>query len=149
MQQSLNAHHSAGWTNSIGTAFDYVPDPVSAAKFPEALATWDRTEELSFAQVLFAAEVTIDAQLVVNGSECPSLQGSTVEWSGVEYSVIVSGTDGSAPLTYRGIADLEFILEGTFWYLHRWTDLHGAAAPWNEIVVCPTFGELRAAYHAR
>lgn len=149
VQGSLNDHRVSGWTNTIGSVFGYVPDPVSEAKFPDAWASWGRAEELAFLQSLFAADLEFDARLNVNGARCPAPQGSTVTWSAVEYSIVVADVNGENPVTYRGVADIEFALEGSFWYLNRWADLRGAAAPWNENVVCPTLGELRAAYRAR
>jgi hypothetical protein len=149
VQQSLNGHVVAGWENSMAATFEYVPDPVSAAEFPNAFASWDREVEAAFARALFAADVDIDADLIVNDSVCPTTAGGTVTWPNVEYSVVVSGRGDASPITYRGFADLEFSLEGNFWYLMRWADLRGAPAPWNEGIICPTFGELRAVYRDR
>lgn len=149
IQQSLNDHRVNSWTGSIGATFEYLPDPVSEAKYPGSFSQWGLDEELAFARALFSADLDFDAQLVVNDSQCPAMQGSTHSWPGVEYSVVVAGVNGDSPVTYRGVADLEFELEGRFWYLTRWADLRGAAAPWNANVVCPTLGELRAAYSAR
>jgi hypothetical protein len=149
IQRSLNEHRVNSWTNSIGPTFEYLPDPVSEAKYPGLLSAWGRDEELTFAQALFSADLDFDAELVVNDSQCPIAQGGTLSWPGVEYAAVVAGVNGESPVTYRGIADLEFELDGQFWYLSRWEDLRGASAPWNANVVCPTLGELRAVYRAR
>lgn len=146
LQQSLNGRDADGWAGALALTFEYVPDPASAAGFPGAFTSWDRQIEIAFVQALFAAGVELDAELVANGSVCPSPSGTTVTWPGVEYSVVVAGSDGASPVTYRGVADLEFGLDGSFWYLARWVDLRGAPAPWNEDVLCPTLGELRAVY---
>lgn len=149
IEQSLNAHSVDGWENAIATNFEYVPDPASAAEFPDAYTSWRRDVELAFAEALFAADIEIDADLVVNGAICPASSGGTVTWPNVEYSVVVAGHGDASPVTYRGFANLEFGLEGNFWYLTRWVDLQGAPAPWNENVICPTLGELRAVYRDR
>ena len=149
IEESLKAQRGGGWENAIATTFEYLPDPASAAAFPDAFASWDRDVEIAFARELFAADVEIDADLVVNGATCPASSGGAVTWPNVEYSVVVAGRGDASPVTYRGFADLEFGLEGSFWYLTRWVDLQGAPAPWNEGVICPTLGELRAVYRDR
>lgn len=148
MESALDGHHLAGWTGALAESFTYEPDATSAARYPAAFADWDRAAETAFAQALFAADLRFAADLTAGGAACPLPSGSTVAWPGVEYAVVVSGADGSSPVTYRGVADLEFGLEGAFWYLSRWHDLHGAAVPWSGGVVCPTLGELRGAFHA-
>jgi hypothetical protein len=70
----------------MATTFEYVPDPVSAAEFPNAFASWDREVETVFARALFAADVDIDADLIVNDSACPTTAG------GVELLPVVGGT---------------------------------------------------------
>jgi hypothetical protein len=148
MESALDDHRLAGWTGALATGFTYEPDAASAARYPEAFADWDRTAETAFAQALFAADLRFVADLTVGGAACPPSSGSTTAWPGVEYAVVVSGANGASPVTYRGVADLEFSLEGAFWYLSRWHDRYGTAPPWNEDVVCPTLGELRGAFHA-
>lgn len=146
MERALNEHAPAGWRDALGTTFEYVPDPVSAARFPGMLTAWGRADELAFAQTVFAATLEFHARLNVDDAPCPHPEGGAVVWPAVEYSLVVAGPEGESPVTYRGTADLEFRLDGSFWYLYRWVDLSGAAAPWNEDVVCPTLGELRAVY---
>ncbi len=132
IQVSVNGRAVAGWENAMAATFEYVPDPASARAFPGAFAAWRRDVELAFAGALFAADIEIDADLVVNGAICPASSGGTVTWPNVEYSVVVAGHGDASPVTYRGFANLEFGLEGNFWYLTRWVDLQGAPAPWNE-----------------
>ena len=149
IERSLNAYRVDGWENAIATTFAYVPDQASAAEFPDAFSSWNRDVEVAFAQALFAADVEIDADLVVNGATCPASSNGTVTWPNVEYAIVIAGPGDASPVTYRGFADLEFGLEGNVWYLTRWVDLQGAPAPWNEGVICPTLGELRAVYRDR
>jgi hypothetical protein len=149
IQVSVNGRAVAGWENALGATFEYVPDQVSAQAFPGAFDSWNRDVEIAFAQALFAADVEIDADLIVNGASCPASSGGTVTWPNVEYAIVIAGPGDASPVTYRGFADLEFGLEGNVWYLTRWVDLQGAPAPWNEGVICPTLGELRAVYRDR
>ena len=146
MSRSLNGQRAADWINALADSFEYVPDAVADAKYPGALSSWGRSDEVAFVQVVVSANLEITASLNALDVPCPAASGSAFVWPSVEYSVVVAGADGANPVTYRGVAELEFELQGNFWYLSRWTDLSGAPAPWNEDVMCPTLGELRAVY---
>jgi hypothetical protein len=146
MARALSEQRAAGWTNSLASSFGYVPDAVSDARYPGVLSAWDGAAEAAFVQALAAGNLEIAADLNVLDLPCPAGEGSTFAWSEVEYMVVVRGAGGANPMTYRGVAALEFELQGSLWYLSRWTDLRGAPAPWHEDVVCPTLGELRAVY---
>jgi hypothetical protein len=146
MARALSEQRVAGWTSSLSSSFEYVPDSVSDAKYPGALSSWGEAAEAAFVQAVADADLEITADLNVLNLACPVSDGSALAWPEVEYSVVVSGAGGASPITYRGVVALEFELQGSFWYLSRWTDLRGAPAPWNEDVVCPTLGELRAVY---
>lgn len=149
MARALSEQNAAGWTNSLSDSFEYVPDSVSDARYPGALSSWGHSDEAAFALAVTAGSLELAADLNVLDLPCPAGEGGSLAWPAVEYSVVVSGAGGANPLTYRGVAALEFSLQGSFWYLSRWTDLRGAPAPWNEDVVCPTLGELRAVYRGK
>ena len=146
VQWSLNNHDSKGWTESVGLDFQYTPDPASEERYPGAFDAWGREAELGFVHNLFAGEVAFRAQMAPSDFKPPNPSSSIASWDSVEYWVRVEGVGGTSPVEYRGVAALEFRLEGNFWYLHRWVDLHGGTAEWNPAVVLPTLGELRAVY---
>lgn len=149
LQRSLDSHTGEAWSDAIGQDFQYVPDSASAANHPHAFDAWDREAELAFVGALFAAAVDFEAQMLPTDFAVPAPQGSTVIWTEVPYSVRVDGRGTGIAVVYRGVAELEFRLDGTLWYLHRWVDLRGQPAPWSPDVICPTFGELRARYGSR
>lgn len=146
LQRSLDSHTGEAWSDAIGLDFQYVPDSASAANHPHRFDAWSRATELAFVGALFAATVDFEAQMLPTEFAVPRPQGSQVMWTEVPYSVRVDGRGTGIAVVYRGIADLEFRLEGSLWYLHRWVDLRGQPAPWSPDVICPTFGELRARY---
>jgi hypothetical protein len=146
MARSLNNQRATGWINALADSFEYVPDPVADAEYPGALSSWGRADEVAFVQAALSADLEITASFNALDVPCPASSGSVFVWPSVEYSVVVAGAAGANPVTYRGVAELEFELQGSFWYLSRWTDLRGAPAPWNGDIMCPTLGELRAVY---
>jgi hypothetical protein len=148
LQWSLDAQKSVGWLEAIGTTFQYLPDPESAERYPNAFSSWDRDVEIGFIQELFLADLEFHAKMLPVGFEQPNPAGADVSWQSVEYSVRVEGRGGVSPVAFSGVANLEFRLEGNFWYLVSWEDISGVAAPWNANLILPTFGELRAVFRS-
>lgn len=146
IQWSFDQNDPVGWEDMISPSFVYTPDPTSQAKFPNTFDSWGQAAELNFVGVLFSAGLEFNASMLSGGYVPPTPSGSEVVWGGVEYSVQVQGETTSCPVVYRGVANLEFRIEGNFWYLTSWTDIRGAAASWNSEVILPTLGELRAVF---
>lgn len=149
LQRSLDSHTDEQWSAAIDQDFQYVPDSASAANHPHLFEAWNREAEQDFVVALFAATVDFEAQMLPADFAVPQPQGSQVVWTEVPYSIRVDGRGTGTAVLYRGIAELEFRLEGSLWYLHRWVDLRGQPTPWSPDVICPTFGELRARFGGR
>jgi len=144
VQNSINSSEKLGWEEALSPSFSYVPDPVSSSLHPETFDSWGPDSEIAFISKLFSGDFVLSSQLRNPGFEIPPPTGTEVSWNSVEYWVQVERSGDPVPTTFAGVANIEFRLEGNFWYIISWTDLSGAAAPWSPGVVLPTLGELRA-----
>jgi len=100
---------------------------------------------MAFINRWFAQDVTIEADLLDEAINTPDGAGGLAEWD-VIYLVTQTDNATGSVTSYRGRCQLQFELQGSFWYLSFWRDEQGEEDPDNPGSSLPTLGRVRAVF---
>jgi hypothetical protein len=145
VELALNNTDVAGWDQNLSSDFRYVPDSQTESAYPTVdWANWDKSQEIDFVQSWFGSDITIVSDMIRDGSQNTNDPGGQFGTWDLIYLVRVTDQFGGET-RYSGRAEIDFQLEGNFWYITRWEDLNGEEDPDNPGSNLQTLGVVRGA----
>jgi len=138
---------AGGWDTNVAEDFIYLVDSEAREANPGPhWDNWGKETEMGFINNWYGANVTIEADLLDTEYNTPVGDGSLAQWDLIYYITVTSNvTDPPSVTNYRGRAELEFTLQGSYWYLSLWRDLNGEEDPETGNLL-GTMGMLRGAF---
>ncbi len=137
---------TSGWDTALADNFIYIPDGDTRAAYPTVdWDNWVKDTEMGFVNSWFATDVTIAADLLDEDINTPDGSGGLAQWD-VIYLITVTDNVSGSVTSYRGRCQLEFELQGSFWYLSLWRDEQGEEDPDNPGSILETLGRVRGVF---